>query len=93
VPRRQSVTGRRLCSGIFTEGDFAIGNVAKGGTKDNDYAGKTSEANEGQTDVVAREDGPGFHLFFVTEVSVAWAAPMGKCGLPPVLLKVADCTL
>ena len=82
VPRRDSVTGRRLCSGIFTESDFAIGNVAKGGTKDNDYTGETSEANEGQTDVVAREDGPGFHLFFVTEVSVAWAAPMGKCGKP-----------
>ena len=62
VPRRQSVTGLRLCSGIFTKGDFAIGNVAKGGTKDNDYAGETSETNEGQADVVAREDGPGFHV-------------------------------
>jgi hypothetical protein len=82
VPRRQSVTGRRLCSGIFTEGDFAIGNVAKGGFEDDENAGKTSEADEGQTDVVAREDGPGFHLCFVTVVIIAECSRIRKVGKP-----------
>ena len=83
VPRRRSVTGRRLCSlDITADRNFALGGITERGTKDNDYAGETSETNEGQTDVVTREDGPGFHLFFVTEVSVARQGAGGKCGKP-----------
>ena len=82
VPRKDSITGLRLCSGILTEGNFALGGVTERGAEDDYNAGETCEADESQTDVRAREDGPGFHLFFVTEVSVAWAAPMGKCGKP-----------
>ena len=31
VPRRDSITGLRLCSGIVTEGKFALGYIAKCG--------------------------------------------------------------
>jgi hypothetical protein len=62
VPRRDSITGLRLCSGIVTEGKFALGYVAKGGAEDDDDAGQACEANEGEADVRAREDGPGFHV-------------------------------
>jgi hypothetical protein len=61
VPRRDSITGLRLCSGILTKGEFALGYVAKGGAKDDDDAGQTCEADEGEADVRTREDGPGFH--------------------------------
>jgi len=72
VPSRQSVTGLRLCSlGILAEGYFAFGDIAKGGFEDNENASKTSKTDEGEADVRAREDGPGFHLFFVTVVIIA----------------------
>lgn len=93
VPRRQSVTGRRLCSGILTKGYFTFGDIAKGGFEDDGNRGKTDEAHEGEDDVVAGEDGPGFHLFFVTEVSMACQGAERKCGLPPVLFEVVYCTL
>lgn len=71
MPKRQSVTGRRLCSGILTDRKFTLGGVTERSAKDYDYASETSEADEGEADVRAREEVPGFHLFFVTEVSVA----------------------
>ncbi len=83
VPRRKSVTGLRLCSGILTEGEFALGYVAKGGAEDDDDAGQAGEANEGEADVRAREDGPGFHLCFVTGVIVAGLPLIVKGGKPP----------
>ena len=83
VPRRKSVTGLRLCSlGIIAEGKFALGYVAKGGAEDDDDAGQACESNEGEADVRAREDGPGFHLFFVTVVIVACCEGFGKGGFP-----------
>ena len=42
VPRRKSVTGLRLCSGILTEGEFALGNVTERGAEDDDDAGEAS---------------------------------------------------
>jgi hypothetical protein len=65
VPRRDSITGLRLCSGILTEGEFTLGNVTERGAEDDDDAGEACKADEGKPDVRAREDGPGFHLFFV----------------------------
>jgi hypothetical protein len=65
VPTRKSVTGLRLCSGIVTEGEFALGNVTERGAEDDDDASETCKADEGNADVRTREDGPGFHLFFV----------------------------
>ena len=93
VPSRDSITGRRLCSGILTEGNFALGGVTERGAEDDYNAGETCEADESQTDVRAREDGPGFHLFFVTEVSIARQGVGGKGGLPSVLFEIVDCTL
>ena len=61
VPRRKSVTGLRLCSGILTEGKFALGDVTERGAKDDDDTHKAGKPNEGEADVRAREDGPGFH--------------------------------
>ncbi len=83
VPRRKSVTGLRLCSGILTEGEFALGYVAKGGAEDDDDAGQACEANEGEANVRAREDGPGLHLCFVTVVIVAGLPLIVKGGKPP----------
>jgi hypothetical protein len=82
VPRRKSVTGRRLGGCILFEGKFALGHIAKCGAENDDDAGQTSKPNEGEADVGAREDGPGFHLFFVTVVIVARAELVGKCGKP-----------
>lgn len=95
MPRRRSVTGRRLCSVIFigrggghkgvdrlAAGDLTLPYIAGGRCHHDNDGNEASETDEGQADVVSREDGPGFHLFFVTEVSVAWAAPMDKCGKP-----------
>lgn len=79
--------------GITAEGNLAIGHVAKGGAEDDDDAGKTREADEGEADVRAREEVPGFHLFFVTEVSMACQGAERKCGLPPVLFEVGYCFL
>ena len=62
MPRRQSVTGRRLCSGILTEGDFALGGITERGTKDDNNGSKTNKAENCQGNVGAREDGPGLHL-------------------------------
>jgi hypothetical protein len=61
VPRRDSITGLRLCSGILTEGKFALGYITERGAEDDDDAGEASEADEGEADVRTREDGPGFH--------------------------------
>jgi hypothetical protein len=83
VPRRDSITGLRLCSGILTEIDFAFGDIAKGGTENNNDAGKSSKPNESEADVRAREDGPGSHLFFVTVVSIARCLGIVKGGKPP----------
>lgn len=83
IPKRKSVTGLRLCSGILTEGEFALGYVAKCGAENDDDAGQTSKPNEGEADVRAREDGPGFHLFFVTVVSIARCLRIVKGGKPP----------
>jgi hypothetical protein len=47
VPRKDSITGLRLCSGIVTEGEFALGNVTERGAEDDDDAGEASEADEG----------------------------------------------
>ena len=82
VPRRDSITGLRLCSGILTEGEFALGYVAERGAEDDDDAGEAGKTNEGEADVGAREDGPGFHLFFVTVVIVACCGGFGKGGFP-----------
>ena len=62
VPRRKSVTGLRLCSGILTESKFALGNVTERGAKDYDNAGETCNPDKGETDIRTREDGPGFHV-------------------------------
>ena len=62
VPRRQSVTGRRLCSGILTEGDFASGDITERGFEDYNNGNETSETDEGQADVRAGEEVPGFHV-------------------------------
>jgi hypothetical protein len=83
VPRRDSITGRRLGGCIFAEGEFAIGYVAKGGAEDDDDAGEAGKTNEGEADVRSREDGPGFHLFFVTVVIVARCLRIVKGGKPP----------
>jgi len=61
VPRRKSITGLRLCSGIVTKVEFAFGHVSKCGAEDNDYAGETCDADKGEADIRTREDGPGFH--------------------------------
>jgi hypothetical protein len=71
--------------GIIAEGKFALGYVAKGGAENDDDAGQACESNEGEADVRAREDGPGFHLFFVTVVIIACYGGFGKGGLPTVL--------
>jgi hypothetical protein len=84
VPRRDSITGRRLGGCIFTEGEFALGYITERGAENDDHAHKTGESNEGEADVRAREDGPGFHLFFVTVVIVACCGGFGKGGLPTV---------
>jgi hypothetical protein len=47
VPRRDSITGLRLCSGIVTKRDFTLGNVAERSGEDNPDADKTSEADKG----------------------------------------------
>jgi hypothetical protein len=83
VPRRKSITGLRLCSGILTESKFALGHIAKCGAEDDDDAGEAGNTNEGEADVGAREDGPGFHLFFVTVVIVARCLRIVKGGKPP----------
>ena len=62
VPSRRSVTGRRLCSGILTEGDFASGDITERGFEDYGNGNETSEADEGEADVRAGEEVPGFHL-------------------------------
>ena len=81
-PRRASVTGLRLCSGIVTENEFAFGHIAKCGAENNNDAGQACETDEGEADVRAREDGPGFHSFFVTVVIVACCGGFGKGGFP-----------
>jgi hypothetical protein len=78
VPRRKSVTGLRLCSGILTEGEFALGYITERGAENDDDAGQACEA-----DVRAREDGPGLHLCFVTGVIVAGLPLIVKGGKPP----------
>jgi hypothetical protein len=60
-PRRDSITGLRLCSGILTEGKFALGYITERGAEDDDDAGKASKTDEGEANVRTREDGPGFH--------------------------------
>ena len=80
VPSRQSITGRRLCSGILTEGDFALGNVTEGGFENDDDRHEARKANEGEADVGAREDGPGFHESDVTVCSIAWLGEGRKVG-------------
>jgi hypothetical protein len=80
VPRRDSITGLRLCSGIVTKRDFTLGNVAKGGSEDDDDAGQTCEADEGEAEVRTREDGPGFHVFVSTVFSIACLGDGGKGG-------------
>jgi len=80
VPRRDSITGLRLCSGILTKGEFALGYVAKGGAEDDDDAGQACESNEGEADVRTREDGPGFHVFVSTVFSIACLGDGGKGG-------------
>ena len=83
VPRKDSITGLRLCSlDITADRNFALVDIAGGRCKHYDNGNETGNADEGQADVVAREDGPGFHLFFVTEVSVACLGTEGKCGKP-----------
>ena len=95
MPRRRSVTGRRLCSVIFigcgrghkgvdrlAAGDLTLPHIAGGRCHHDNDGDKASEADEGQADVGAREDGPGFHLFFVTEVSVAERSRIRKVGKP-----------
>ena len=82
VPRRDSITGRRLGGCIFAEGEFALGDVTEHGAENDDHAHKTGESNEGEADVRSREDGPGFHLCFVTVVSIARMRGGGKCGKP-----------
>lgn len=62
VPRRDSITGLRLCSGILTEGEFALGHIAERGFKNHNHANQTSETDEGEGEVGGREDGPGFHV-------------------------------
>ena len=83
VPRRKSITGLRLCSGILTESKFALGHIAKCGAENDDDTGQTSKPNESEADVRAREDGPGFHLCFVTVVSIARSPLVVKGGKPP----------
>ncbi len=61
VPRKDSITGLRLCSGILTEGEFALGNITERGAEDDDDAGETCKTDEGEANVRTREDGPGFH--------------------------------
>jgi hypothetical protein len=42
TPKRKSVTGLRLCSGILTEGKFALGYITERGAEDDDDAGEAS---------------------------------------------------
>ena len=66
----------------MTESEFAIVD-ARGCCGDNDnHRGETNEAENCQSNVRASEEGPGFHLFFVTEVSVACRRVGRKCGKP-----------
>ena len=62
VPTRDSITGLTLCSGILTEGKFALGGVTERGAEDNYDAGETCEADEGEADVRSREEVPGVHV-------------------------------
>ena len=62
VPRRKSVTGRRLGGCILFKTNFPLGNVTKGGFENDDNRHETRNANEGEADVRAGEDGPGFHV-------------------------------
>jgi hypothetical protein len=81
VPRKDSITGLRLCSlDITADRDFALVDIAGGRCKHYDNGNETRETNEGQADVVAREDGPGFHLFFVTVVIIAPFSRKAKGG-------------
>ncbi len=61
VPRRDSITGLRLCSGIVTKGDFTLGNVAERSGKNDPDADKTGDADECNAEVRGSEVGPGFH--------------------------------
>jgi hypothetical protein len=82
VPRRDSITGRRLGGCIFAEGEFALGDVTERGAEYDDHAHKTREANEGEADVGSREDGPGFHVIHSTVSIIAFCSAKGKGGLP-----------
>jgi len=46
----------------LTESEFAIGNVAERGFENDYNRHEARNANEGEADVGAREDGPGFHV-------------------------------
>ena len=61
-PRMVSVSDLRLCSGILTEFNFALDNVAECGGEHDPDADESGNADESETDVVAREDGPGLHV-------------------------------
>jgi hypothetical protein len=67
----------------LTEGEFALGGVTERGAKDDGHGGEADEADEGEHDVVASEDRPGFQLFFVTVVIVAGLPLIVKGGKPP----------
>jgi hypothetical protein len=67
---------------ITADRNFALGGVTERGFEDYDNGNETREADEGQADVVSREDGPGFHLFFVTVVIVTCCGGFGKGGFP-----------
>ena len=63
APRKDSITGLRLCSlDITADRDFALVDIASGRCKHYDNGNETGKTNEGQADVVAREDRPGFHV-------------------------------
>ena len=58
VPRKDSIAGLRLCSGIIAEGDFAFDSTTKSRAEDNPDADESSDADEGEADVGAGEGRP-----------------------------------
>lgn len=78
-PPVSRIRGIRLCSGIFTESEFAIVNVAERSAEDDGDKGETHEADEGQNDVVASEERPGFHVSSLIDyIQYSWFIPQSK---------------
>ena len=64
----------------LAESALAEVNVAAGGAENHNDAGQACEADQGESEVRCGEEGPGFHLVVLTEVSIARMRGGGKGG-------------